>query len=165
MIFRETSKLLNEIYKPLEMRCAKLIGSLGKNGLRAASGWYNGHCYRKDEEGSYITDLYPIPVISIEKLCDIEIEFEKTYISTKLSRASALSYDYGRLNGATFEAYGIDNYLCDLFLPQMSFEHLKQNICDSAEEEIGFSFHFSPDTDDDRITEFLLFLKDEGFYY
>lgn len=153
--------LLNELYAPLERKRGELLRMLQDCGLKAASGYYNGH-YHKDTQGDYRMDYYPIPVISVWNLCDLEIDFDDICVSTKLTREEALAYDYGKLVPYPFEAFGVEDYLADFYLPGMSADALRRSILESSEQEIGFSFRFDFDA---ALPEFVKLLQSEGFYY
>jgi len=83
---------LNEIYYPLDLKQAEL-DALFRGDFRLESGWYNGH-YHKNETGNWCRESYPIPVIGVKGLCDIEIPFDKISVSTKLKRDAALAYPF-----------------------------------------------------------------------
>ena len=70
-----TKELLGEIdsaYHELELKHAEIVHALFHRMFKLESGWYNGH-YNRTEDGNWHCDSYPIPVISIKGLCDIEI--------------------------------------------------------------------------------------------
>ena len=157
---------LNEIYRELESRMQKLVApftSLHK-GFDFSCGYYSGH-YHKDAKGKYVMDFFPIPVVTIKRLCDIEIDLDKISVSTKLSREVALNYSYEKLAGYEFEAYGVDEYLDDFYVKGNTYAELVENIASSKEKEIGFSFLFSKDVDAEVIYECVKFLRKEGFFY
>lgn len=154
---------LNEIYYPLDLKQAEL-DALFRGDFRLESGWYNGH-YHKNETGNWCRESYPIPVIGVKGLCDIEIPFDKIYVSTKLKRDAALAYPFEKLVGYEFEAYGVENYLTDFYHPGQTAQDLKENIRACDEKEIGFSFAFPFDADGKQIFEFVKLLQQEGFYY
>ena len=77
---------LNQFYKPLNDQMRALLPLLKDwHGMKITCGWFNGH-YHKDAAGEYQKDVYPIPVISVMGLCDIEIDFDGTTVTAKLSR-------------------------------------------------------------------------------
>lgn len=154
---------LNEIYYPLDLKQAEL-NALFRGDFRLESSWYNGH-YHKDETGNWCRESYPIPVIGVKGLCDIEIPFDKISISTKLKRDAALGYPFEKLAGYEFEAYGVENYLTDFYHPGQTAQDLRENIRACNEKEIGFSFMFPLDRDGKQIFEFVKLLQQEGFYY
>ena len=127
-------------------------------------GWYNGH-YHKDENGNWIRECYPIPVIGVTGLCDIEIQFDKISLSSKLKRDAALAYSFDKFTEYDFEAYGVEDYLGDFYHHGQTLQELRENILACDEVEIGLSFYFLFDTDVNRIIECLNLLGDEGFYY
>ena len=160
-------QILNEIntaYSHLEMKQTELVNALFHRIFELDSGWYNGH-YHEDEAGNWFRDSYPIPVIGVKGLCDIEISFDKISISTKLKRKEALAYSFEKFAGYEFEAYGVEDYLTDFYHPGQTVQDLKENIRVCDEKEIGFSFVFPFDVKGKHIFEFVKLLRREGFYY
>ena len=157
---------LNEIYRELENRIHRITApftSLHK-GFDFSCGYYSGH-YHKNTEGKYVMDFFPIPVVSVKGLCDIEIDLDKVSVSTKLRREVALNYEYEKLSVYEFEAYGVDEYLDDFYVKGNTYSELVENIASSKEKEIGFSFLFSGDVDAEVIYKCVKFLRKEGFFY
>ena len=108
--------LLNEAYSGLEAKHDEIIRALTNRIFELGSGWYNGH-YQKDPEGKWVRDAYPIPVITVKGLCDIEIQFDGISVSTKLKRETALEYPFDKFMDHGFEAYGVEDYLGDYYHP------------------------------------------------
>lgn len=160
-------QILNEIntaYHRLELKQAELVRALSHRIFELESGWYNGH-YQKDETGNWFRESYPIPVLGVKGLCDIEIPFDKISVSTKLKRNAALAYPFEKFVGYEFEAYGVDDYLADLYHSGQTMQDLQENIRACDEREIGFSFVFPFDVDGKQVFEFVKLLRREGFYY
>lgn len=160
-------QILNEIntaYHRLELKQAELVRALSHRIFELESGWYNGH-YQKDETGNWFRESYPIPVLGVKGLCDIEIPFDKISVSTKLKRNAALAYPFEEFVGYEFEAYGVDDYLADLYHSGQTMQDLQENIRACDEREIGFSFVFPFDVDGKQVFEFVKLLRREGFYY
>lgn len=152
------------MYNGLEIKRNEIISTLTHCAFELESGWYNGH-YQKNHEGKWVKDVYPIPVITVKELCDIEIQFDRIYVSTKLKRDAALAYSYAKLMDNEFEAFGVEDYLSDYYHLGKTEQDLKDNINASGETEIGFSFTFSFEADVTQLFEFVKLLKLEGFYY
>lgn len=157
---RET---LNEIYSPLCERMRALSAALAERGLPAESGWFCGH-YSKDETGQYRMDDFPIPVVTVPGRWDIELGLELTTVSAKLRRAAALALSPEELGDVPFEAYGVEDYLLDLYLPGTDFSRLRENILACGEEEIGFSFCLPTDAPAERVLALMERLSQAGFY-
>ena len=155
---------INTAYHSLESKQAELVCALSHRIFEVVSGWYNGH-YHKDENEKWVRESYPIPVIDVKGLCDIEIPFDKITISTKLKRNAALEYSFEKFAGCEFEAYGVDDYLTDFYHHGQTVQDLKENIRGCDEKEIGFSFVFPFEVDGKQIFEFVKLLRREGFYY
>lgn len=155
---------LNKIYCPLHTKAAEIFSRFRRHVFETELGWYNGH-YSKDENGQYQPDYFPIPVISVKGYCDIEIGFEQITVSAKLKRDEALSYSFDDVKDAPFEAYGVEDYLADYYNSDMTVEQLHENIKNSDEKEIGFSFVFDYNVDKDTLFDFAELLRREGFYY
>jgi len=157
---------LNDIYRKLENRMHRIVAlftSLHK-GFDCSCGYYSGH-YHKNAEGKYVMNFFPIPVVTVKGLCDIEIDLDKVSVSTKLRREVALNYSYEKLSDYEFEAYGVDEYLDDFYVKGNSYSELVDNIARSKEIEIGFSFLFSEDVGAEEIYKCVKFLRTEGFFY
>lgn len=108
-------KLLDEIdaaYDRLERKQEEIVHALSNSTFEMGSGWYNGH-YHRSAAGDWHRESYPIPVISVKDICDIELQFDKISVSAKLKRESALAYSFEKFSGYEFEAYGVEDYLAD----------------------------------------------------
>ena len=91
---------LNELYQTLAKKTedlALLLSGFGK----CEYGWYNGHFHKDD--GKWVKEYYPIPVISVKGLCDIEVGLETTTLSAKLGRDAAAQFPFATLSGWEFE--------------------------------------------------------------
>ena len=160
-------RLLAEIdaaYRALETRLEIVKAAVRQAGLECTSGWYNGH-YARDGRGEFRRQAYPIPVVSVEKLCDIELGFLSLNITAKLSQVQALAFPYETLPVCSFEAYGVEDYLSDYYHAGQSLETLRKNVASSNEAEIGFAFSLPMAIAPDALADFLTFLKDSGFFY
>lgn len=160
-------ELLNEInaaYYRLEMKQAEIVHALFHRMFELESGWFNGHYHKNDIEEWY-RESYPIPVISVKGFCDIEIQFDKISVSTKLKRDAALAYSYEKFSEYKFEAYGVEDYLADFYHEGQTIQEMKESICACDEAEIGFSFVFPFGIEGKQIFKFVKLLSHERFYY
>lgn len=155
---------LNAVYFPLAQRQKALLQALSQHNVPFSSGWFNGH-YSKRSDGSYQMDYYPIPVVSVAGLCDIELNFDSTTVSAKLSREAALRFSPDDFPDIPFEAYGVEDYLADFYLAGMTAAQLWQNIEQSREREIGFQFRFPADVTGEALWAFAQRLRKNRFYY
>ncbi len=159
---KETIDLLNQVYRRLEGKGTELLKALRRFDAKLA--WYSGHC-RRQPDGGFAADHFPIPVVEVKGCCDIEIDLDSVAVSATLRREDALSFAYEKLSDYEFEAYGVEDYLGDLYRPGMTAQELTEKIRRCAEEEIGFSFRFDFDADGDAICDFVQLLHREGFYH
>lgn len=113
---KQLLKEINDAYYRLELKQAEIVHSLSHRIFELESGWYSGH-YHKDENGNWFRESYPIPVIGVKGFCDIEIQFDKISVSTKLNRTAALAYSFDKFAEQEFEAYGVEDYLADFYHP------------------------------------------------
>ncbi len=158
---KETIDLLNQVYRRLEGKGTELVRAL--RGFDAKLAWYNGH-YRRQPDGGFGVDHFPIPVVEVKGSCDIEINLDSVTVSARLRREDALSFAYEKLSNYEFEAYGVEDYLGDLYRPGMTVQALTEKIRKCPEKEIGFSFRFDFDADGDTVYHFVTLLRREGFY-
>lgn len=160
---RELLQDLQSCYARLETKSAQISQAL-HGAFPLEAGWYNGH-YHRDDTGNWVREPYPIPVIGIPGLCDIEVQLDHISLSTKLRRSAALNYSFTPVAGYPFEAYGVEDYLADFYHPGQAIQDLKENIRGCQEEEIGFFFSLPFDVDGAEILELMQLLRREGFYY
>jgi hypothetical protein len=73
---------LNQIYERLDKKRGELVEALSHHIFEVKSAYYNGHYY-KNEQGDYKITWYPIPVVSVSHICDIEINLNNISVSTK----------------------------------------------------------------------------------
>lgn len=85
-------------------------------------------------------DYSPIPVISVKRLCDVEISLDGVSITTKKRRKDVLAYSFEKLCGYFFVAFGVDNYTETYFQKDSIIDRMKAAIFCSEEKEIGFCF-------------------------
>lgn len=160
---KELLNELNAAYYRLEMKQAEIVFALSHRMFELESGWYNGH-YHKSDNGNWLRESYPIPVVGVKGFCDIEIQFDQISVSTKMKRNIALGYSFEKFAGYEFEAYGVEDYLADFYHAGQTIQKMKDNICTCEEKEIGFSFVFPFDVEGKQILEFIKLLRCEGFY-
>lgn len=161
---RELLYEINAVYHRLEMKQAEITHALFHRSFELESGWYNGH-YHRNDAGDWHRESYPIPVIGVKGFCDIEIQFDRISVSTKLKRNAALAYSFEKFSGYEFEAYGVEDYLADFCHAGQTVQEMKENIRACDEREIGFSFVFPFDVEGAQIFEFVKLLRREGFFY
>ena len=157
--------MLNCVYKPIDDKSKKLVAALEKfqSSFKVTSGFFNGH-YHKDSKGHYLADAYPIVVISIMGLCDIEIDFDGISVTAKLSKGQAQVFDWKVIDGTSFEVYGVDDYLTD-YGGNQELDAICENILPSAEKEFFISFYLPDSTSTDEIIALINTLRTNEFYY
>lgn len=164
MVSKDMLSQINSAYSLLEARMAVVFSSLNRRMFVLEWGWYNNH-YSLGEDGRWIREAFPIPVISVKGLCDVEISFTGITLTTKLSRERALEYSFDKLADYDFEAYGVEDYLSNFYSKGNTIGELKQNIENSTEKEIFFGFTVPQDMNGDKMYNFAKLLKRDGFYY
>lgn len=153
---------INTLYRDAELRLGDTVNLLRRLGCPMHFGWENGH-YRRDDAGDWQRESFPIPVIHIEGLCDVELPFDALSVSTRLSRASAVDYRYDKFNGYDYEILGADDYLTEYYRHGISGEERRRRLSASREREVSFFFHFAPDTTEDLLRLIGMLLQD-GFH-
>ena len=154
---------LNKAYISLINRAKQLNELITNEGFDSSSGFFNGHFVRT-MDNNFVEEHFPIPVITIKDLCDIEIGLKYTTITSKLSRNDALSFPFERFQ-LSFEAYGVEDFQTDFYYQGMSFEKFRKNIKASNENEVFFTFFSDKETEPGQIHTFILSLEEKGFFY
>ena len=159
----DTHTILNGIYRPLHERATAMTDCFRKLGFDARLGWYNMH-YRGTGGGEYAPDYFPIPVISIAGLCDIEFNIYTVNVTAKLTRNDSLEKNIDGI-GVSYEAYGVNDYLNDFRNAETTTEQMRRAIAQSDEKEVFFGFLLPQDIKADGIAEFIERLRLLGFFY
>lgn len=163
-ITQQERALLDRVYHALWAKCLQLTQSLRHGDFAVEAGFYNGH-YHQTPEGEWQAEDYPIPVIAVKGLCDIEINLDGLSVTAKKRRGDALDYTFERFREYSFEAFGVEGYLDTFYRAGMTLEEMKATIAGCKETEIGFSFAFPWDVDGEALFEFVQLLRREEFYY
>lgn len=161
----EKRNALNKIYEPLILRLQELIAGLKSHGeFKIASGFFNNHSY-KNEVGEYVEDCFPIPVVSVEGLCDIEIDIEGISITSKLTKEKALTFDCSKVQCSRLEIYGVEDYLTDYYAFVDNLQDARQKIKECSELELFYSFYYSDSVETKEICETINRLCENDFFY
>lgn len=169
---------LNELYRALVAKAQSLMrefSPLVNPDLLMSMSYlikhYIRHMYKHKEESleyaaQHSENHYPIPVIRLSGLCDVEIDADVISVFTRLKRVDMLKFDFSRLEGYSFEAYGygagsrID--FCDC---KETVQAMKDNILGSSTEVIDFYFDFPFDADEKEIFTLISRLQKAGFFF
>ena len=119
-----------------------------------------------DNAASYSEDNYPIPVIRLSDLCEVEIYTDVISVFTRLKCADAKDFDISALDKYSFEAYGYDGgQLIDFSDGNATLQEIKNNILCSNTEITDFYFDFPFDADEKEIYALTSLLHGSGFFF
>jgi len=160
-----TKAELNAFYQDMEHRANRILGQFMTLRSRPAElRYYSGH-YTKNDSGDYQMDYFPIPVLSIEKLCDIEFHIDQIQITTKIQKEKIHKQDFKTLDAYSFEVYGLNDYTATYGTNHTPVETLIQTIDQSNENVLVFAFIFMNDIEPTKIKSFKDQLERLHFYY
>ena len=157
-----TMNYLNSIYEPLYKKTKKLTKYLANHGFSSSWQFCNLHSVRMEE--TFATEYFPIPVITVERLCDIGLDIERYFIEGKLKRMDALRFDFAQLEDLDFEIYGINDYEVDFYHEGMDLTGIKSRIMASHESEIGICVYLPLDCPMDQLTNTVTKFQSWGTY-
>lgn len=133
--------VVNDAYRSLSERAIMLRNTLEKLGYDVEWGYYDRHTVTVN--GDSFLEYYPIPVLTVNGICDILIDFIQTSIDGKLfSGEFEEKFDFAKLAPHKFECYGVENYLESLYAPGMSRDELIESVRACGEAEIGVAAGF-----------------------
>ncbi len=160
-----TREMLNRIYQPMNSVSHELVQALAKlhGGHKITGGFFNGH-YHRNADGEYQADMYPISVISVRGLCDIEIDFDGISVTAKLSKESIQHFDWSLLGGIPFEVYGVEQCLTD-YGSNQNPDEIGSSTRFSSEKEFFVSLSLPIRTNGEEVLKILEVLQKNGFYY
>ena len=111
-------------------------------------------------------DNYPIPVIRLSDLCEVEIYTDVISVFTRLKCSDAEGFDFSRLEGYSFEIYGYDNgRLIDFSDCEATLQQTKESILNSSTEIADFYFDFPFDSGESEIYALIDLLHKSGFFF
>ena len=154
---------LNAIYTPLEMKGYQLLQGLFHRIFEPSIGFYNSYS-RKGKDGKIYVDRFPIPVVTVEGLCDIEIHLDSIIVTTKFSRLDAVRKNYTKLERYAFSVCESGNPYDEIWYPEMSIAQIKERMDAWDEKKVCFAFSLDFSMDGDGIYSFAKLLRREGFY-
>lgn len=154
---------MNEFYRPLEMKGYQLLQGLFHRIFDPSMGFYNGYSRRGKDGRNYI-DRFPIPVITLEGLCDIEVHLDGITVTTKLSRADTVRKDYKTLERYAFSVCESGNSYDEMRYPEMSIAQIKERMAAWDEKKVCFAFYLDFDIDGEEIYSFAKLLRRERFF-
>ena len=131
---------LNGIYKPIWDRANDIGGDLQDSSYSIKKGFFNNHSVKID--GNFVTEFFPIPVITIEGVGDIGVDLDHVWYEAVLSKDKALTIDYSSLaKEYNFEIYGSRDYLKDIYNGQTAISDIVPGIKDSPETDFCIQFY------------------------
>lgn len=149
---------LNEIYEPLHKKAKNIYKEIVSRGYKASFGWYNMHSVKCN--GDYLTEFFPIPIITIDSIGDVGLDLDSTSIEVTISKEKALKIDYDDLiKNYSIEVYGVDDFLSDFYNKSMLSSEIKTNIQNSNETQIHIAAEFDVETESSKLFEFISMFK------
>lgn len=144
--------VLNSIYKPMCGKAHEIIRGLKAAGYVATVQFHNNHSVKRD--GAFVTEHFPIPIISIDELGDIGVDIDSIWFEAALPKERALALNYAEIiDRYKIEIYGSENYLDDLFNEQIDVSKIAGNIAASPDTSICVLFYLSMDATCDELIE------------
>lgn len=131
---------LNREYEPLRMHTHRMVHALAQSGYPCTWGFFAQHSIRNGAD--WFFEHYPIPVITMENVCEIGFDIQQTFVEFKLKREQAITFDFTQFSGIAFEVYGVVDYLNDFYHADRDIDQIHAEIEKSDEKEIGVSLLF-----------------------
>lgn len=169
---------LNELYTALTEKAQSLMKELSplvNPDLLMSMSYVIKHYIRNmykrreptpDNAADYSEDNYPIPVIRLSDLCEVEIYTDVISVFTRLKSSNMRDFDFSRLSGYDLEVYGYDaGQLIDFSDGCAAPEELKKSILNSNSEVADFYFDFPFDADGREISALVTLLRSAGFFF
>ena len=135
---------LNGIFGALSAGAGKLTKTLQEEGLSAFWGWYAFHSVKV--EGEYVTEEFPIPVVTAGEVCDVGFDLDQIFVELRLPRERALDLDYRKLAPGA-EVYGAEEFLEDFYHEGMELGKICGRIRESGETTVCIAGTFPAGTD------------------
>lgn len=151
-----TIEQLNNIYEPLHRQFKELKLTLEKYGFSYSNaGWFNLHSIKYGDD--FITEYFPIPVLSVKGVGDIGLSLGHIFIESK---EKALNLQLNEFNDYKIEIYGVSDYLKDYYQPSLEIKEYKEKIDKSNEKEFHFTVYLPQGINIDKIIDMIFKLRE-----
>lgn len=156
------ARQLSDIYHPLELKAFHLYQGLQHRIFDPRLSYYSGHS-RISADGSRRIDWYPLPVVTLDGLCDVVVDLDRVVVDAKLHREAASTLPFEQ-----FEKY--EFYICGAY-DDIIYHHradadtapAREAAIASGEKLLSFSFHLDFEIDGDSMYEFAKLIRRRGF--
>lgn len=157
---------LSKIYKELELKSIWATAALFRihKIFEVESKWLSGCSYRDDDEKRHLYD-FPLPVVTVKGVCEMEISFDKIHICAKRTREDVLNYSFTKFSEYEFYAFGADDMDREFYRKGGTIEQMKKEVRACKEREVMFAFVIPYDIPSQELYEFAKLLRREGFYW
>ena len=140
---------LNSAYGALGRRASALKVAVTESGQSASWNWYAYHSTLID--GEYRVEEFPIPVVTVDGVCDIGFHMDEIFVEFRLRFDQAFGFDFGLLP-QPFEVYGAEDYLHNFYTAGMDPDGIAARIMGSGEQEVCVSLLLPGDTETDVLS-------------
>lgn len=157
---------LNALYKKLYMQAESFMFGLNDRFYKSEIKLLMGSLMHYENE-EYDEIFYPIPVVQVGRLCDVEFWLDKIIITARITLRDLKMFDLSKLQNYEYEFYGCREYPY-LFYKKAdtNFKEKLDELYKLYEKEIGIQIYFSQEESKDIIIKCVDFLrKQEVFYY
>ena len=141
---------LNSAYAALGRRASALKFALGEAGMAAGWNWYAYHSTLI--EGEYRVEEFPIPVVTVDGVCDVGFHMDEIFVEFKLTMDQVFGFDFGQIP-APFEVYGVEDYLHNFYTEGMDMDGIAARVLASGEQEVGVSMNLPGDASTETLVK------------
>ena len=117
---------LNLIYSRLREKAVRLTTTLKKLKADVCWGWYAGH--NADIGGVSIYEEFPIPVVTVNDVCEIGIDIQGMYIEGKIYTQEADTFEWPMLSGYDLTVCGASGYMNLLYDSRIDGREVLEDI-------------------------------------
>lgn len=119
------------------------------------------------EEEQYDDIFYPIPVVQVGKLCDVEFWLDKIIITARINLKDLAMFDISKLQPYKYEFYGCKKYPFLFYKKNdnIDFNRKLNELHESNEKEIGIQIYISQEDSKDSIIKCVNFLRRQNVFY
>lgn len=119
-------------------------------------------------EDEAVNDVfYPVLVLKIKNLCDVELWFDKMIITARMNINDLINYDIKKLNIFNYDLYGCREYPYMFYNKNMNinlYDKLKE-LKEMDEKEIGIQIYLNKDIEKEEFNKCINFLKKQEIFY
>lgn len=165
---KELVNRLSPIYKELFFKLQSFALSLNHNIYEYDYElMFSSLMYYEDEQLDEDAVFYPVVVLKIKYLCDVEFWFDKIIFTARMDIHDMLEYDINKLSNLNYDIYGCKEYPYMFYNKNLdiNFKDKLNELIKLDEKEVGIQVYLPIESNNEELGQILNFIRKQKIFY